>query len=225
MGPVGPTGCPRKENGSSRLKSRTGLILWLRHPDIRGPPALFPVKHAQGLDGRRTRRGRLIPLPCRASKLAGHEPRPGEELGHVRISELAKRLLGVAETVSRWSGALAGLDRGRRRKVAHYAREIADTLARAAEAFLALEAAPNDRAAARRAIRELGRISGYVETIVGVLRHHLDGRKLAGLKRRLDEVDLGEPPHPPCACGAKGIVHRLTAAEGYFRALADSLDV
>ncbi len=139
------------------------------------------------------------------------------------FTELTKRLLSLAETLARWSGTLAALDRRRRLKVARYARRIADTLARAAEAFLELEKDPGDRAAARRALRELGRIKGYVETIVAVLRHHLDGRKLWGLKRRLDEFDFGDPPQLPCACGAKATVDRLTAAEGYFRALADSL--
>lgn len=139
------------------------------------------------------------------------------------FTELTKKLLALAETLSRWSGTLAALDRRRRLKVARYARRIADTLARAAEAFLELERAPDDRAAARRAVRELGRIRGYVETIVAVLKHHLDGRKLAGLKRRLDEFDFGDPPALPCACGARRVAERLTAAEGYFRALADSL--
>lgn len=129
----------------------------------------------------------------------------------------------MAETLNRWSGALGALDGRRREKVARYATQIAETLARASDAFLALEADPSDRVAARKALRELGRIAGYVETIVAVLRHHLDGRKLAGLKRRLDEFDLGDPPQVPCACGARAISGRLTAAEGYFRALADSL--
>lgn len=142
----------------------------------------------------------------------------------MRITELTKRLLGVAETLSHWSGAMAALDGGRRRKVARYANQIADTLSRAADAFLVLEGNPQDHAAGRKAIRELGRIGGYVETIVAVLRHHLDGRKLSGLKRRLEQFDLGDPPLTPCACGAKAIAQRLTAAEGYFRALADSLD-
>jgi len=59
-----------------------------------------------------------------------------------------------------------------------------------------------------------------------VLQHHLDGRKLAGVKRRLDELGPSRTPggrEPQQS--AKIRVDRLLAAEGYFRALADSLRV
>jgi hypothetical protein len=69
-------------------------------------------------------------------------------------------------------------------------------------------------------VRELGRITGYLETLVGVLQHHLDGRKLAGVKRRLEQLGPGRGG----LRAAHGLrIDRLLAAEGYFRALADSL--
>ena len=73
------------------------------------------------------------------------------------------------------------------------------------------------------AIRELGRISGYIETLVGVLDHHLDGRKLAGVKRRLEQLRPGELRQ--CVVSGRKPIHidRLASAEGYFRALADGL--
>jgi len=109
----------------------------------------------------------------------------------MRLSDYTRRLLGLAETLHRWIGALGALDRGRRERVARYADQVADTLARAACALLTLEADPGNAAAARRAVREFGRITGYVETMVAVLRSHLDGRKLAGVKRRLEQLGSG----------------------------------
>ena len=55
------------------------------------------------------------------------------------------------------------------------------------------------------------------------MRHHLDGRKLAGVKRRLEQL---EDPSRDALGGAQALrlqIDRLTAAEGYFRALADGL--
>jgi hypothetical protein len=73
------------------------------------------------------------------------------------------------------------------------------------------------------AIRELGRISGYIETLVDVLEHHLDGRKLAGVKRRLEPLRPGEL-RQRVVSGRKPIhIDRLASADGYFRALADGL--
>jgi len=144
----------------------------------------------------------------------------------VNLAECAKKLLALAEVIHRWAGVLAGLDRSRREKVAAFADEIAATLARAAEAAIALETSPGyNQRAARSLVREYGRIHGYLETIVGVLQHHLDGRKLAGVKRRLEQLG----PHPVTKWvageGSRVRVDRLVAAEGYFRALADSLRV
>lgn len=139
------------------------------------------------------------------------------------LADYAKRILAVAETIYQWLGVCAGLDQAAREKVALYAEEIAATLARAADALARLEAQPKDKIHSLSAIRELGRISGYLETIVGALQHHLDGRKLAGVKRRLEhltpfDLDVVLAEHGPFAHAA-----RLTSAEGYFRALADAL--
>jgi hypothetical protein len=143
----------------------------------------------------------------------------------MQVLDFSKRLLSIAETLSRWGSAIAALDETRRVKVARYAEAIADTLARAARCSARLTAKPDDKAARRGLVRELGRITGYLETLVGVLQHHLDGRKLAGVKRRLEQLGSraqgGEPQAPATALR----VDRLLAAEGYLRALADSLRV
>ena len=82
---------------------------------------------------------------------------------------------------------------------------------------------PATAQAREQAIRELGRISGYIETMVGALEHHLDGRKLAGVKRRLEQLRPGEL-HECVVSGRKPMhIERLASAEGYFRALADGL--
>ena len=95
----------------------------------------------------------------------------------MRLFDVTIKLLGLSETIHRWRGALAELDAGRREKVARYAEAIAATLARAAAAFAALERDSAATRAEREAIRELGRIAGYVEDIVAALEQHLDGRK------------------------------------------------
>lgn len=139
------------------------------------------------------------------------------------LAEYANQLLAIAQTVYRWSGQIAMLDRSRREKVALYAEEIAATLARAAQAFLALEAQPNDKKQILSASRELGRVNGYLETIVGALSHHLDGRKLGGVKRRLEHLHPFDPEAMIAERGAFANASRLTSAEGFFRALADAL--
>ncbi|MFN3868978.1 MAG: hypothetical protein ACK4MF_07935 [Hyphomicrobiaceae bacterium] len=139
------------------------------------------------------------------------------------FADYARILVDLAATVHRWMAALAPLDRARRRRVARYASEIAETLSRAADALADLEANPDNRAAARRAAREFGRISGYIETIVGVLEQHLDGRKLAGVKRRLERLEAHAPRIETLEPAGVRRVDRLAAAEGYFRALADGL--
>ncbi len=143
----------------------------------------------------------------------------------MHLLEYPKRLLSIAETVNRWAGALAALDRTRRAKVARYAEAIAETLGRAARFSARLAAAPDDKAAQRGVFREFGRITGYLETLVGVLQHHLDGRKLAGVKRRLEQLGPRRTSGGHEAPAASIRVDRLLAAEGYFRALADSLRV
>jgi hypothetical protein len=141
----------------------------------------------------------------------------------MRLLDQTAKLVGLSQTLHRWRGLIRALDSGRRDKVARYAERIADTLARAAAALARLERAPASARAARAAIREFGRIAGYVEDIVKTLEDHLDGRKLAGVKRRLDQLGTGEPL-PGAAAGAYARrIERLVEAEGYFRALADGL--
>ena len=107
--------------------------------------------------------------------------------------------------------------------MASYADRIADTLGRAAGAFAALERHPTAIRPARSDVRELGRIAGYVEDIVAALEHDLDGRKLAGVKRRLEGLAGTEPLLADVQGAATQRVERLLEAEGYFRALADGL--
>lgn len=141
----------------------------------------------------------------------------------MRPAEYTRRLLALAETVHRWLGALSALDRERRLRIADYAEEIAATLARAREALEKLACAPRDKRARNQAIRELGRITGYVETMVDALEHHLDGRKLAGVKRRLEQLGPAAL-HKSVVSGHTPLrIDRLSSAEGYFRALADAL--
>lgn len=134
------------------------------------------------------------------------------------------KLLGLSEAITRWRESLLKLEASRREKVALYAEEIAATLARAAAAFARLEKGPN-AAAEREAVRELGRITGYVEDIVAALEDHLDGRKLAGVKRRLEGLAGREPVRLAVKAADAQRIERLLEAEGYFRALADSLRV
>ncbi len=146
----------------------------------------------------------------------------------MRWTERAQKILALAQVVHRWLGALSKLEPERRARVARYAEAIADTLARAADALAELECNATSVPKARRAaIHELGRVHGYVATIVEVLQHRLDGRRLAGVKRRLESLDRGSlhelsKDHP--ASGKLRVEH-LYASEGYFRALSDSLRV
>ena len=135
------------------------------------------------------------------------------------------RLLGVSETIHRWHAAISALEVERREKVARYAERIAATLARAAVALARLQMEPCNARAERVAIRELGRISGYVEDIIRALDRHLDGRKLAGVKRRLEALAAKEPMRAAVRGADAQRVERLLEAEGYFRALADSLRI
>lgn len=143
----------------------------------------------------------------------------------MRVPDYSKRILALAELLHRWVEQLMKLDSTRREKVARYAEQIAATLGRASEAHHLLQQDAGNAAAQRAIVREFGRISGYLETIVGVLQRHLDGRKLAGVKRRLEQLRPAErntsalPAAGPHAAAAD----RLTAAEGYFQALADAL--
>jgi hypothetical protein len=133
------------------------------------------------------------------------------------------QILGLSETILKWQGSLTQLSTERREKVAQYAEQIAATLARAATAFSALEKDPANPKAGREGVRELGRIAGYLEDIMAALEDHLDGRKLAGVKRRLELLAEREPMRAAARKADTQRVERLLEAEGYFRALADGL--
>ncbi|MBA4173523.1 MAG: hypothetical protein C0511_12965 [Hyphomicrobium sp.] len=144
------------------------------------------------------------------------------------LTDYSKRLLSLAEAVHLWLGSLSALDRESRDRIAKYSDEVAATLARAAVALQRLAANPDELSARVEAMREFGRIAGYIETIVGVLQHHLDGRKLAGVKRRLELLAPGGLPPDASTTDTRArqdnrLIGRLVAAEGYFRALADGL--
>ena len=132
------------------------------------------------------------------------------------LIEACIKLIGLTETLQRWLAALEGLQQAKRLKLAAYAGEIAACLARAADACE--QGRPADLA------REVGRLSGYVEDVAEALRGQLDGRKIAGVRRRLDALS---------ACSGAGarlatdddLCHRLREAEGYMRAVADRLQV
>jgi len=141
----------------------------------------------------------------------------------MRLAAYLRRLSALAQTVHRWLAVAAQLDGIRREKVALYAEEIAATLSRAATALGALERAPGDRSAVLTATRELGRISGYLDTIMAALDVHLDGRKRAGVKRRLEHLKPFDLETAIREFGAFRHARRLASAEGYFRALADTL--
>ncbi len=141
----------------------------------------------------------------------------------MRLADYAQRLTELAATVNRWLAVAAKLDSARRDKIALYAEEVAATLARAAAGLATLEVYPDDRPALLAATRELGRIAGYVETIVATLEHHLDGRKRAGVKRRLEHLQPFDLEAAIREFGAFRHARRLASAEGYFRALADTL--
>ena len=132
----------------------------------------------------------------------------------MRLLDLTIKLLGLSETMHRWRGLIRELDASRREKVARYADRIAETLGRAAGALAKLENDPGSARAAREAARELGRIAGYVEDIVRALEHHLDGRKLAGVKAARRARRQGAAP---AGAGRQRRAHR--AAPGGRRLL------
>lgn len=141
----------------------------------------------------------------------------------IELQSLARKLYALASTLSGWAGDLDTVAKERRARAAKYLDSVADTLSRAWDALSTLSEEPDSRKARREAERELGRIAGYVDTFVEVLEGHLDGRKLAGVKRRLKGIDteirLGEPR----SNSIPAVLERLSKAEGYFRALADRL--
>ena len=141
----------------------------------------------------------------------------------LRVVDLTLKLLGISEAMRRWQGVIGELDEKRRLRVAHYAEEIAGTLQRAATGYEQLEKDPGDKAALRAVVREIGRLTGYVETIVATLEGRVDGRRIAGLKRRLEALATEGLITEAIAKADHRRIERLVAAEGYFRALADGL--
>ncbi len=55
------------------------------------------------------------------------------------------------------------------------------------------------------------------------LEQHLDGRKRAGVKRRLEHLEPFELEMALADAGAVRQARKFASAEGFFRALADSL--
>lgn len=143
----------------------------------------------------------------------------------VRFVDFTLKLLGLSQAIGRWRGILMALDGKRREKIAHFASEIADTIQRAADAFDALERTPNDQVAFRIAIRELSRLTGYLDNVVGVLEGHVDGRSIAGARRRLEGLALEGLITDAVRRADARRIERLMQAEGYFRALADALRI
>lgn len=141
----------------------------------------------------------------------------------MRLVDYTLKLLGITEILRRWQGVIAEVDDRRRDRIARYAEEIAATLARAADAFEKLERDPADRVAARTIRREFGRLGGYIENIIASLDGHIDGRRLQGVKRRLESLAADGLLASTLSSGDPKRLERLATAEGYFRALADGL--
>ncbi len=141
----------------------------------------------------------------------------------MRVIDVALKLLGLADVICAWQAKLARLDKVKRCKVAEYAEAVAESLARLAAALERLEGEPADRGARRGALREIGRLAGYVETIVATLRGHVDGRRLAGVERRLQSLSNGDEIAGALTRAEPRRIEHIVAAEGYMRALADSL--
>lgn len=141
----------------------------------------------------------------------------------MRVIDITLKLLGLADVICKWQAMMARLDEEKRAKVAEYALAIADSLTRMTAALERLEGDAADRAARRSAIREVGRLAGYVETIVVTLRGHVDGRCLAGVERRLEGLADEDRISGALAGNQPHRIERVVAAEGYMRALADSL--
>lgn len=143
----------------------------------------------------------------------------------MRALDIALKLLGLADVICAWQAKLARLDKAKRVKVAEYAEAVADSLARMGVALEQLESNAANRTARRSALREIGRLAGYVETIVTTLRGHLDGRRLAGVERRLRALSDEEGVADALARIEPRRIEHIVAAEGYMRALADSLRI
>jgi hypothetical protein len=141
----------------------------------------------------------------------------------MRFVDYTLKLLGITEALRRLQSVFGEVDDRRRDKIARYAEEIAGTLARAAEAYERLDKDAADKAAQRIAIREFSRLAGYVENILETLDGRVDGRRLAGLKRRLEGLAAEGLIADSLKRADSARIERLLATEGYFRALADGL--
>lgn len=141
----------------------------------------------------------------------------------MRVLDVTSKLLRLTDTLASWRAAIDEAGQRRRDRIARYAEEIARTLARLAVAYARLEQQPGDLAARRHAIRDLARLKGYVEGIAVALAGRVDGRRIAGMQRRLEAL-VAEPAVADSLdhASARG-VERLLATEGWFRALADGL--
>ncbi len=133
------------------------------------------------------------------------------------------KLLRLSQVIRTWHDLLAVLDGAQRERIARFAEQIAGTLGRAAEAFERIERDSAERQAKRVAVRELGRLSGYVENIVTALEGRVDGRRLRGIRRRLEGLAEEGLISGTVQRADAARIDRLLASEGYFRALADSL--
>jgi hypothetical protein len=141
----------------------------------------------------------------------------------MRLVDATLKILGLSDAMRRWHDLLGELERNQREEIARYVDAIADSTSRSVCAFERLMANPADKAARRGAIRELGRLSGYVEDVVSTLDGTLDGRRLRGIRRRLEVLASERAIADTIGNAAIAHVERLSRAEGYFRALADGL--
>jgi hypothetical protein len=94
-----------------------------------------------------------------------------------------------------------------------------------ATALERLESDAAERTARRSALREIGRLAGYVETIVATLRGHGDGLRLAGVERRLQALSDEDGIADALARVEPRRIEHIITAEGYVRALANSLRI
>ena len=139
------------------------------------------------------------------------------------IFDYTLKLLGLSETIYTWLDQLQELDLKKRERLAAYCEKIADTLTRITTAFDQLIKNPKNQNARKKALREFGRLAGYVEDITETLKDHLDGRKLAGVKRRLEKLVEEARMLDALDKVDDARINRLYEAEGYFRSLADHL--
>jgi hypothetical protein len=141
----------------------------------------------------------------------------------MRVIDITLKLLRLTDVLAAWRSAIDEADQRRRDRIARYADEIAQTISRLAVAYARLEARPGETAARHEAIRDLARLKGYVEGIAAVLEGRVDGRRVAGLQRRLEGLVLEGAVSDSLDQASPRSIERLLAAEGWFRALADGL--